>query len=209
MAPNGDKIRVTARISKELDTKVHQYYTNLAPAITEGLERLIAFKEDNLPPKDTNKGTDGTGDLMARIGDMEKQIEFLKRQIEIKDSQLEKQAYSLQSLIQVNSALNLKLLPENTLTQKEEPEPDVKEKEPMLQRSQSVMQAEPEITTLDYVIREEQTTIEPEKEEKQKRTVEKVCLNCNESFKAQRSRAQFCSKKCKTAYYRKQEAEKK
>ncbi len=70
MAPEGDKIRVTARISKELDTKVHRYYTNLAPAILEGLELLVSMKEDRLTPNDTDNGTNGTGDLMARIGDM-------------------------------------------------------------------------------------------------------------------------------------------
>ena len=197
MAPDGDKIRVTARISKELDTKVHRYYTNLAPAIIEGLGLVVSMKEGSLSPNDTNTGTNGTGEIMARIGDMEKQIEFLKRQTEIKDSQLEKQAYSLQSLIQVNSALNLKLLPESTTIQKEEPAPPVKANE-------SVLHAKKEITTLDSVIQEEkEAIIEPMEKEKPHHTVEKVCENCNTTFTAENLRAKFCSGKCKTAYYRK------
>ncbi len=197
MAPEGNKIRVTARISKELDTKVRRYYTNLAPAIIEGIELLVSMKEGKLSPNDTDKDTNGTGDLVARIGDMERQIEFLKRQIEIKDSQLEKQAYSLQSLIQVNSALNLKLLPESTPIQKAEPAPTVKAKE-------SVLHAEKEITTLDSVIQEEtEQPIEPMNVEKPTHAVEKVCENCNTTFTADSSRAKFCSGRCKTAYYRK------
>jgi len=210
MPPHGDKIRVTARISRELDTKVHRYYTNLAPAIIEGLELLVSMKEGNTSPAGHQPATDGTGDLMARIGDMERQIEFLKRQIEIKDSQLEKQAYSLQSLIQVNSALNLKLLPESTPIQKEEPAPTVKAKESVLHAEKeittldSVIQEEEEITTLDSVIQEEkEPTINPVNVEKPKHAIEKVCENCNTTFTAERSRAKFCSMKCKTAYYRK------
>ena len=129
MPSDGDKIRVTARISKELDTKVHRYYTNLAPAIIEGLELLVSMKEGKLSPTWHQPATSATGDVMALIGDKDKQIEFLKEQLAIKDSQLEKQAYSLQSLIQVNSALNMKLLPEKTLIHMEEFQPAVEEPE--------------------------------------------------------------------------------
>ena len=45
---------------------------------------------------------------------MTAQVEYLKGQITIKDQQLDKQAFSLQSVIQENSRLNVKLLPENT-----------------------------------------------------------------------------------------------
>jgi hypothetical protein len=44
---------------------------------------------------------------------MTEQIDFLKSQVTTKDSQLEKQAFHIQSLIQENSKLNIKLLPEN------------------------------------------------------------------------------------------------
>ena len=54
------------------------------------------------------------GDKMKNVSDKEREIEFLKGQITIKDQQLDKQAFSLQSVIQENSRLNIKLLPENT-----------------------------------------------------------------------------------------------
>jgi hypothetical protein len=128
MSPDEDKIRVTARISKELNTRIHRYYTNMAPAIIEGLELLASTKEGIQSPNDTTKDTNGTEELEAKIGylehqvgdkekqigDKEREIEFLKGQITIKDQQLDKQAFSLQSVIQENGRLNLKLLPENT-----------------------------------------------------------------------------------------------
>ena len=44
----------------------------------------------------------------------ERDKEYLKGQIVIKDQQIDKQAFSLQSVIQENSRLNVKLLPETT-----------------------------------------------------------------------------------------------
>ena len=136
MPPEEDKIRVTARISKELDTRIHRYYTNMAPAIIEGLELLAATKEGKQSPNGTDKDANDTkeelearlgdkdkvigdlerqlGDKVKIIGDKEKEIEFLRGQISIKDQQIDKQAFSLQSVIQENSRLNLKLLPEST-----------------------------------------------------------------------------------------------
>ena len=52
------------------------------------------------------------GDKVKNISDKEREIEFLKGQITIKDQQLDKQAFSLQSVIQENSRLNVKLLRE-------------------------------------------------------------------------------------------------
>ena len=144
MTQADDKVRVTARISKDLDTRIHRFYNNMAPAIIEGLELLATSKENVLSPNDTNKNIEDTdkdtkeletqlsdkektigdnektiedlerklGDKDTIIGDKEKEIEFLKGQIVIKDQQIEKQAFSLQSVIQENSRLNLKLLPE-------------------------------------------------------------------------------------------------
>ena len=143
MPPEEDKIRVTARISKELDTRIHRYYTNMAPAIIEGLELLAATKEGKQSPNGTDKDANDTkeelearlgdkdkiigdkdkvigdlerqlGDKVKIIGDKEKEIELLRGQISIKDQQIDKQAFSLQSVIQENSRLNLKLLPEST-----------------------------------------------------------------------------------------------
>jgi hypothetical protein len=148
MAQADDKVRVTARISKDLDTRIHRFYNNMAPAIIEGLELLATSKESILSPNDTNidvKDTDkdtkyseaqpldkektigdlerklGDKDIIIRekekqIGDKERELEFLKGQITIKDQQIEKQAFSLQSVIQENSRLNLKLLPESQET---------------------------------------------------------------------------------------------
>jgi peptidoglycan hydrolase CwlO-like protein len=150
MAPEEDKIRVTARISKDLDTRIHRYYNNMAPAIIEGLELLSASKEGTRSPDGTNKtieyaGDDTKnleaqlgdkdrtigdkernigdlerqlGDKVKTIGDKEREIEFLKSQITIKDQQIDKQAFSLQSVIQENSRLNVKLLPESPIEKK-------------------------------------------------------------------------------------------
>jgi predicted RNase H-like nuclease (RuvC/YqgF family) len=57
-------------------------------------------------------------ELDKQLGEKEKEVDFLKGQITIKDQQLDKQAFSLQSIIQENSRLNLKLLPENTEVKK-------------------------------------------------------------------------------------------
>lgn len=211
MAPDGDKIRVTARISKELDTKVHRYYTNLAPAIIEGLELLVSMKEGDMTPAWHQSGTGGTGDLLALIGDKEKQIEFLKRQIDIKDSQLEKQAYSLQSLIQVNSALNMKILPEKIPIYTEEFQP-AEEPEIISRAEQGASTASVKVT--EIVLEEEPAqpmTEEPRpipvqkkpKSVKTKPAKEIQCLNCGQKFSAQRATRKFCSGKCKAAYYRK------
>lgn len=55
------------------------------------------------------------------INTRDKEIEFLKSQITIKDQQLDKQAFSLQSVIQENSRLNVKLLPEAQEAKKDKP----------------------------------------------------------------------------------------
>jgi uncharacterized protein (DUF3084 family) len=159
MAPADDKVRVTARISKDLDTRIHRFYNNMAPAIIEGLELIATNKENNVSPNGTNENIEDTkkdtkeieaqlsdkekiiGDKKKRIedleqkigdrdiiisekektiGDKEKEIEFLKGQITIKDQQIDKQAFSLQSLIQENSRLNLRLLPESQETKTQE-----------------------------------------------------------------------------------------
>ena len=70
-------------------------------------EKTIGDLERKLGDKDII-----IGEKEKQIGDKEREIEFLKGQITIKDQQIEKQAFSLQSVIQENSRLNLKLLPE-------------------------------------------------------------------------------------------------
>jgi hypothetical protein len=150
MAPGEDKIRVSARISKELDARIRQHYASAAQAINEALELLAEIKEGTYTPTNANGTNSNTGndagktdtrahnanlgvddnsgndakcnsDLKSRLTDTLTQVEFLKGQITIKDNQLaikdqqiDKQAFSLQSVIQENSRLNVKLLPEST-----------------------------------------------------------------------------------------------
>jgi hypothetical protein len=161
MAPVEDKIRVSARISKELDARIRQHYASAAQAINEALEVLAKIKEGTYTPSNangansnanndadksearvhdsnfgakdnasndargTNSAADGNSELKYRLTDALAQVEFLKGQIAIKDNQLaikdqqiDKQAFSLQSVIQENSRLNVKLLPESTEVKK-------------------------------------------------------------------------------------------
>jgi hypothetical protein len=87
------------------------------------LTAFVEPKENNCQTDyDINKTNDdkaqfdlikGQLDLMtARFEDKTKELEYLKSQLAIKDQQLDKQAFSLQSVIQENSRLNVKLLPE-------------------------------------------------------------------------------------------------
>jgi len=160
-----DKIRVSARIPKDIYDTCLQRYDNITNAINAGLELLCNQSEDNCQ---TSEDTCYTGEdnrqinednssrghiqeLRARIEEAQRQIkdmeeslrkapdlgefarlqarseelekaerdkEYLKGQIAIKDQQLDKQAFSLQSVIQENSRLNVKLLPENTEVKK-------------------------------------------------------------------------------------------
>jgi len=147
MAPVKDRIRVSARITKELDARIRQHYASAAQAINEALELFVETKEGTVTPGGTfgtnsdsrKKGTEGhnanigtindadgnyrdpngTTELKSRLTDSMAQVEFLKgqiamkdNQIAIKDQQIDKQAFSLQSVIQENSRLNIKLLPE-------------------------------------------------------------------------------------------------
>jgi hypothetical protein len=164
MAPIEDKIRVSARISKELDARIRQHYASAAQAINEALELLAEIKEGTYTPsnangansnasndasktdsrahdanlgandnadkdaKGTNSDADGNSELKSRLTDALVQVEFLKgqiaikdNQISIKDQQLDKQAFSLQSVIQENSRLNINLLPEAQEAKKVKP----------------------------------------------------------------------------------------
>lgn len=157
MAPIEDKIRVSARISKELDARIRHHYVSAAQAINEALELLAEIKDGTYTPSNANGANNdsshdaskadtrehdvndyadnytsgansdagGNRELKSRLTDALAQVEFLKgqiaikdNQISIKDQQLDKQAFSLQSVIQENSRLNLKLLPESSETKK-------------------------------------------------------------------------------------------
>jgi len=120
MPPNDDKIRVSARISKELYDNVLKIDDNFTRALIAALTALTENKEKDRQTDNDNVKTNDDSELKARL-DLTKgqldimtaQVEYLKGQIVIKDQQLDKQAFSLQSVIQENSRLNIKLLPEN------------------------------------------------------------------------------------------------
>lgn len=84
--------------------------------ITE-LQDQIKVKDDQIKVNDGNQNN--------RIGDLKNNIYLLDNQLRTKDDQIEKlnenihkQAVHIQTLIQENSKLNNKLLPENTKTKK-------------------------------------------------------------------------------------------
>ena len=121
MPPNDDKIRVSARISKDLYDSVLKIDDNFTRALITALTALTEDKEKDRQTDNDKFKTNDDSELKARL-DLTKgqldimtaQVEYLKGQIVIKDQQLDKQAFSLQSVIQENGRLNVKLLPENT-----------------------------------------------------------------------------------------------
>ena len=118
--------RINVRIPIELYSQVVQSY-GITEAVVQGLERLINGAD---PQIQENSNDELVISLKDRIESLENQLKVkdsqlesidslmgdrirnLEEQLRAKDSQLEKQAYSLQSVIQENSRLNLKLLPE-------------------------------------------------------------------------------------------------
>lgn len=126
------RIQVSARISKELYDKCIHLSDNMTCAINTGLELLCKQSENN-NENICNTSENSNGELMARveekdsrIEDMKLQVQALYEQLRIKDEQLQvkdnqieklnenmhKQAVHIQTLIQENSKLNMKLLPE-------------------------------------------------------------------------------------------------
>jgi hypothetical protein len=138
MSLKEDRIRVNARIPKSLYDWVCSVYDNLSQAVNEGLETLKESKaadchteshktqqNDIQDQNDIHAHTTISADVIpeqkARIEDMKSQVQELYEQLHTKDEQIEKlnenmhkQAVHIQSLIQENSRLNTKLLPEET-----------------------------------------------------------------------------------------------
>ena len=107
MAPGEDRIRVSARITKELDARIRQHYASAAQAINEALELLVGTKGGTVTPdgifgtnsdamkssteaRNPNIGAsndadgnsrdpNGTTELKSRLTDAMAQVEFLKR----------------------------------------------------------------------------------------------------------------------------------
>src|SRR5659263_701706 len=118
MPRNDDKIRVSSRISKGLYDSVLKIDDNFTRALINAMTAFVEPKGNDCQT-DYDKGkTDydkAQYDIIkGQLDIMTTQVEYLKGQIVVKDQQLDKQAFSLQSVIQENSRLNVKLLPENT-----------------------------------------------------------------------------------------------
>jgi|ERR1035437_1123726 hypothetical protein len=131
-----DRIRVNARIPKSLYDWVCSKYDNLSQAVNEGLETLKESKaadyhtgshntqqndlqDQNDIPARITISTYVIQEQKGRIEDMKFQVQELYEQLHTKDEQIKKlnenmhkQAVHIQSLIQENSRLNTKLLPE-------------------------------------------------------------------------------------------------
>jgi len=117
-----DKIRVSARISKDLYDSVLKIDDNFTRALVNALAAFVEIKGNDCQTDYDKNKTDydkAQYDIIkGQLDIMTAQVEYLKGQITIKDQQLDKQAFSLQSVIQENSRLNLKLLSESTETKK-------------------------------------------------------------------------------------------
>ena len=118
MPRNDDKIRVSARISKGLYDSVLKIDDNFTRALINAMTAFVEPKGNDCQT-DYDKGkTDydkAQYDIIkGQLDIMTTQVEYLKGQIVVKDQQLDKQAFSLQSVIQENNRLNVKLLPEST-----------------------------------------------------------------------------------------------
>lgn len=101
------KNQIESNMINELRARLEENDTQIEKA-----QRQIKDMEENL-----RKAPDLAefSRLQAKSEELEKaerDKEYLKGQIVIKDQQLDKQAFSLQSVIQENSRLNVKLLPE-------------------------------------------------------------------------------------------------
>jgi len=119
VTPNEEqRVRIHGRVPNELYNSVCQHYDNVTLAINEGLELLILEKEGKLHTNCRTNEQNDTRLLTVQIDTLQEHINTLVGQLATKDNQLEKQAFHIQTLIQENSKLNLKLLPEKTETKK-------------------------------------------------------------------------------------------
>lgn len=134
------KIKINARIDASLHNWILSEGMTVSQATQEGITLLKETRtkeRDTKANESTQDGTQGstyTGDikhhdndvlvsqgLRERIDDMRRHIDLMSDQLGKKDEQIsqlnevtQKQAVHIQSLIQENSKLNMKLLPEIT-----------------------------------------------------------------------------------------------
>lgn len=115
---------IISGLEKLLDTQVdtnllHEEYKPNSELVTS-LQARIDTLEEQLKIKDSqiniidSRMEDRIRSLEEQLRIKDSQLENKDSQLENKDSQLEKQAVHIQSLIQENSKLNTKLLPEVT-----------------------------------------------------------------------------------------------
>jgi hypothetical protein len=130
------KVKINARIDASLHRWILGEGMTVSQATQEGITLLKETKERASDTKaDTNTPGEHTNPLnndiivsqrlRERIGDLRKQIDLMSDQLNRKDDQItqlnevtQKQAVHIQSLIQENSKLNMKLLPEVTENKK-------------------------------------------------------------------------------------------
>lgn len=134
------KVKINARIDADLHKWIIAEGMTVSQATQEGITLLRETRsstrdtnEDNETPEGTLSNTQARDTnyqdndivvshvLRERIEDLRKQIDLMSDQLSKKDDQItqlnevtQKQAVHIQSLIQENSKLNMKLLPETT-----------------------------------------------------------------------------------------------
>jgi hypothetical protein len=146
MPTKEDKVKINARVPQSLYDWMSSEYGNVSQAVNDGLELLQESKAGDcdttssqvgpqMPTSqldelkttlDTFKVVEKNCEIQqARVEDMKAQMQALYEQLHTKDGQIEKlnesvhkQAVHIQTLIQENSRLNVKLLPENTVSKK-------------------------------------------------------------------------------------------
>lgn len=146
MLTKEDKVKINARVPQSLYDWVKSEYDYVSQAVNNGLELLKESKAVDCdtvsshdgprePTSQTDELKEALGTLkaaeksceiqQARIEDMKAQVQALYEQLHTKDEQIEKlnesvykQAVHIQTLIQENSRLNVKLLPEVTESKK-------------------------------------------------------------------------------------------
>ena len=131
---NNEIVKIQARVPYSLWAQLEQFrFKSQNEAVNYAFEKLTEQKDINqnepiinqdepsminqirvrLEEKDIQLKELHTQNEML-IQNMNNQIELLISQLSKKDDQIDKQSYHIQTLIQENGKLNIKLLPENT-----------------------------------------------------------------------------------------------
>jgi hypothetical protein len=111
--------RINAVIPDELYERLNDSDQSIAKLVNTSLVFFLENQNEVLRLKETHTALKENNEMLKKeLEDLKKlhndYMAQMQQQSEAKDSQLEKQAIHIQSLIQENSKLNIKLLPENT-----------------------------------------------------------------------------------------------